>query len=111
MAVLVVSVTLAVSSRFANVLTDNERCTEEMVMTEINEPFRQTAEQAFGTGKELGRKALDAYEQAVQNFVGAEQRAAEAAPVDWVKATIGAHASFVHELNAAYLKAAREVLT
>jgi hypothetical protein len=79
-------------------------------MTEYNEQVQQTSEQVFGTGKELGRRALDAYEQAVNSFVEAEQRAAEAAPVDWVKATIGAHASFVHDLNAAYLKAAREVL-
>src|SRR5437879_4560372 len=42
------------------------------MMTEFNE----TATQAFGTGKELGRKALDVYEQAVDGFVQAEQQAA-----------------------------------
>jgi hypothetical protein len=75
-------------------------------MTEINE----TAEQAFGTGKELSRKALEVYEQAVDGFVQAEQQVAEAAPVDWVKTAVGAHATFIHEVNAAYLKAAREIL-
>lgn len=75
-------------------------------MTELNE----TATQAFGTGKELGRRALEMYEQAVDGFVQAEQQVAEAAPLDWVKTAVGAHATFVHEVNAAYLKAAREVL-
>ncbi|TMM33572.1 MAG: hypothetical protein E6F99_23795 [Actinobacteria bacterium] len=75
-------------------------------MTEFNE----TATQAFGTGKELGRKALDVYEQAVDGFVQAEQQAAEAAPVDWLKTAVSAHATFVQDLNAAYLKAARELL-
>ena len=75
-------------------------------MTEFNE----TATQAFGTGKELGRKALDVYEQAVDGLVQAEQQAAEAAPVDWLKTAVSAHATFVQDLNAAYLKAARELL-
>ena len=53
---------------------------------------------------------LDVYEQAVDGFVQAEQQAAEAAPVDWLKTAVSAHATFVQDLNAAYLKAARELL-
>jgi hypothetical protein len=79
-------------------------------MTDINEQVQKSTEQVFGTGKELGRKALDAYEQAINDVVEFEQRAAEAAPVDWMKTTLGAHATFVRDVNAAYVKAAREAL-
>jgi hypothetical protein len=71
---------------------------------------REFGDRAAGTTRELGKLALDAYEKAVASYVEFEQRAAEAAPVDWVKAAIGAHASFVQDINGAYVKAVREAL-
>jgi hypothetical protein len=54
---------------------------------------------------------VDAYEKAVSSVVEFEQKAAEAAPVEWVKTAVGAHASFLQDVNAAYVKAARVVLS
>jgi len=71
---------------------------------------RELTEQAVDSGRAFGRMALDTYEQAVNTYVEYEQRAAEAAPVEWVKTAIGAHAALVHDLNSAYVRAARSVL-
>jgi hypothetical protein len=71
---------------------------------------REFTEHAADSGRAFGKTALDTYEQAVNTFVEYEQRAAEVAPVDWVKSAISAHAAFVHDLNVAYVKAARSVL-
>jgi hypothetical protein len=72
---------------------------------------REFGERATGTGRAFGQLALDAYEQVMHTFLEFEHRAAEAAPVDWVGAAIGAHASFVEDLTSAYVKAARSVLS
>jgi hypothetical protein len=77
---------------------------------QATDQVRQFGERATGTGRALGQLALDTYEQAVSSFVELEQKAAEAAPVDWVKAAITAHASFVEDMNAAYVRAARAVI-
>ena len=71
---------------------------------------RELTAQAVDSGRAFGRMALDTYEQAVNTFVEYERKAAEAAPVEWVKTAVGAHASFVHDVNAAYVRAARSVL-
>jgi hypothetical protein len=75
------------------------------------EQVREFGERAAGTGKAFGQLALDTYEQAVNTIIEFEHKAAEAAPVDWVKTAIGAHASFVGDLSGAYVKAARSVLS
>src|SRR5918911_1035278 len=67
---------------------------------------RELTAQAVDSGRAFGRMALDTYEQAVNTFVEYERKAAEAAPVEWVKTAVGAHASFVHDVNAAYVRAA-----
>ncbi len=72
---------------------------------------REFSERATGTGRAFGQLALDAYEQAVRSFLDLEHKAAEAAPVDWVGAAIGAHASFVEDVTSAYVRAARSVLS
>jgi hypothetical protein len=77
---------------------------------DATDQVRQWGERATGTGRAFGQLALDSYEQAVASFVEFEQRAADAAPFDWAKAAIGAHASFIENLNAAYVRAARAVL-
>jgi hypothetical protein len=75
-----------------------------------SQQIREFGEQAAATGKNFGNMALDTYERAVASYVEFEQKAAEAAPVDWVKAAIDAHASFVKDVNEAYLKAVRGAL-
>jgi hypothetical protein len=84
-----------------NPLAAAERATEQV---------REFGERAAGAGRALGQLALDTYEQAVRSLVEFEQQAADAAPVEWMKAAIGAHASLVGDLNAAYLRAARSAL-
>jgi hypothetical protein len=74
------------------------------------EQVRQFGEQATETTRALSRQFVDAYERAVTSVVDVERAAAAAAPVDWVKTALGAHASFVADLNAAYVSAARSVL-
>jgi predicted DNA-binding WGR domain protein len=71
---------------------------------------RDFTDQAVSTGRAYGQLAVDSYEKALSSIVELEQRTAEAAPVDWVKTAVGAHASFVQELGTAYVKAARDVL-
>jgi hypothetical protein len=77
---------------------------------QATDQVREFGERATGTGRALGQMALDTYEQAVNTYVEFEHKAAEAAPFDWAKAAINAHASFTKELADAYVKAARTVL-
>jgi len=65
-----------------------------------------TAEQV----REYGKQAIGAYEQVVKSAVDFEKAAADAAPADWIKTAIGTHASFVAEVNAAYVGAVRSAL-
>ena len=60
--------------------------------------------------RELSQLALDTYARAVASVVEFEQKAAEAAPVEWIKTVIDAHAAFVKDVNDAYLKAVRVTL-
>jgi hypothetical protein len=76
----------------------------------VTEQVRQFGEQAAAAGRGFGRVALSSYEQAVANVVELERKAAEAAPVEWVKTAIDAHASFVTDINNAYVKAVRVAL-
>jgi len=74
------------------------------------EQVREFGERATESGRVFGRLYIEAYEQAVNNFVDFENKAAEVAPVDWMKTAIGAHASLVSDVNAAYVRAVRSVL-
>jgi hypothetical protein len=74
------------------------------------EQVREYGQRATQTGKEYGRQAIEAYERAVQSAVEFERAAADAAPADWIKTAIGAHASFVADVNAAYVGAFRSIL-
>jgi hypothetical protein len=76
----------------------------------VTEQFRQFGEQAAGTGRSYVQLALNTYEQAVKGLVDFERKAAEAAPVEWVKTAIDAHASLVSDLSTAYVKAVRVAL-
>ena len=72
---------------------------------------REYTERATETTRAFGRQAIDAYEQVVKSAVEFERAAADAAPADWIKTAIGAHAAFVADVNAAYLGAVRSVLS
>jgi hypothetical protein len=74
------------------------------------EQVREYGERATETSRAFGRQAIDVYEQIVKSAVDFERAAADAAPADWLKTTISAHASFVADVNAAYLGAVRSVL-
>jgi hypothetical protein len=75
------------------------------------EQVREYGERASETTKVFGRQAIDAYEQVVKSAVELEKAAVEAAPADWIKTAIGTHASFVADINAAYVGAARTLLS
>jgi hypothetical protein len=74
------------------------------------EQVREYGERATETSRVIGRQAIDAYERFVQSAVEFERTAADAAPTDWIKTAIGAHASFVADVNAAYVGAVRSLL-
>ncbi len=71
---------------------------------------REFGEQAAASGRSFTHLALDTYEQAMASVVEFEEKAAEAAPVDWAKSAIGAHAAFVKDIAEAYVRAARTAL-
>jgi hypothetical protein len=74
------------------------------------EQVREYGERATETTRAIGRQALEAYEQVVKSAVDFERAAADAAPADWIKTAIGAHATFVADVNAAYVGAVRSIL-
>ena len=75
------------------------------------EQIRQYGERTTESAKAVARQAVDAYEKAVKNAVEFERTAADAAPATWIKDAIGVHASFVADLNAAYVGAARSFVS
>ena len=75
------------------------------------EQVREYGERATESSKAFGRQAIDAYAQAVKSAVDFEKATADAAPADWIKTAIGAHASFVQDVNNAYVSAARTLLS
>ena len=78
--------------------------------TFASEQVREYGERATETTRAFGRQALEAYEQIVKSAVDFERAAADAAPADWIKTAISAHASFVADVNAAYAGAVRSIL-
>ena len=76
-----------------------------------SEQVREYGERATETTKVFGRQAIDAYAQVVKSAIEFEQAAADAAPADWIKTAIGTHAKFVSDVNAAYVGAARTLLS
>jgi hypothetical protein len=92
--------------------TTTEQATNETVNianTAIDQT-RRFGDQTADTNREFGRLMLNSYERAVNTFVELEKQAAEAVPVDWMRATISAHASFVGDLNRSYLRSMHSVL-
>src|SRR4051812_31235299 len=77
---------------------------------QATQQVREFGEQAAQASRGYADLALQTYEQGVATLVEFEQRAAEAAPADWMKTAIDAHAGFVRDVNDAYLKAVRGAL-
>jgi hypothetical protein len=73
--------------------------------------LQEFGERVVDSGRQVGRLVLDGYEQAVTSLVEFEKNAADAAPVEWIKEALNAHASLISDVNSAYLKIAREALS
>jgi hypothetical protein len=106
---------MRVSNRFAKVANNDIEGRKQTIMTNATfaagEQVREYGERASETSKVFGRQAIDAYEQVVKSAVEFEKAAADVAPADWIKTAVGAHASFVQDVNAAYVSAARTLLS
>ncbi|HEX9999948.1 MAG TPA: hypothetical protein VGB74_05815 [Actinoplanes sp.] len=74
------------------------------------EQIRESGERVTETARHFGRQSIDAYEQVVNSAVDFERATADAAPADWIKNAIGAHAKFVADVNAAYVGALRSIV-
>jgi len=60
-------------------------------------------------GRQIGALAINAYERGVANVVAFEKNAAKIAPGSW-KSSLTLSAELIEEVNAAYVKMARQAL-
>jgi len=60
-------------------------------------------------GQQVGALAINAYERSVANVVAFEKDAAKIAPTPW-KSALTLSAELIEEVNAAYVKTARQAL-
>lgn len=72
--------------------------------------IREMNERLIESSKSAGRVALDAYENALQSMLDFQTQIAGANQLDWVTALATAHAQYLKDIGAAYVKAARENL-
>jgi hypothetical protein len=84
--------------------------TESTVPNEAFAAATETIERATQQLREFSSLALDTYGQTIASMVEFEQKAAEAAPVEWIRTVLDAHATFVKDVTDAYVKAARVTL-
>jgi hypothetical protein len=84
--------------------------TESTVPNEAFAAATEATERATQQLRELSGLALDSYERTIASMVEFEHKAAEAAPVDWIKTVLDTHAAFVKDIADAYVKAARFAL-
>jgi hypothetical protein len=68
-----------------------------------------THPQARRIGRQVGALAINAYERGVANVVAFEKDAARIAPAPW-KSALTLSAELIEEVNAAYVKTARQAL-
>jgi hypothetical protein len=73
--------------------------------------IRELTERFIESAKSAGNQSLDAYEQSLRTLVEFQERAADASQLDWVSNIATAHAKFVQDVSAAYVSAARNMLT
>ena len=79
-------------------------------VTDAAQRIRELNEQILTAAKQAGGEALDAYEKALQSLVDFEQKAAGGTQLEWVAAVANAHAQFISQVSAAFLKAARTLV-
>jgi predicted RNA-binding Zn ribbon-like protein len=72
--------------------------------------IRELTERFIESAKTAGNQSLDAYEKSLRSLVEFQEQAAGASQLDWVSSIASAHARFVQDVSAAYVKAAREML-
>jgi TRAP-type C4-dicarboxylate transport system substrate-binding protein len=72
--------------------------------------LRDLNEKVLGSVKNAGLVALDAYEQAVNQLVAAEQKVGDESKVDGVSALVQAQVTLTRTMTTAYLDAARAIL-
>jgi hypothetical protein len=61
-------------------------------------------------GREVGTLAVNAYERSVANVVAFEKDAAKITPTPWVKSALTLSAELIEDVNAAYVKMARQAM-
>jgi hypothetical protein len=79
-------------------------------MEEASQRIRELTERFIEAAKKAGNLSLDTYEKSLQSLVDFEEQAAGASQLDWVQGIAQAHAKFVTDISAAYVKAARDML-
>jgi hypothetical protein len=84
--------------------------TESTVPNEAFAAATEATERATQQMREFSGLALDTYERTIASVVEFEQKAAEAAPVEWIKTALDTHATFVKDVTDAYVKAVRVAL-
>lgn len=72
--------------------------------------IREMNERLIETSKSAGRASLDAYEATLKSMVDFSKKSTGGSQLDWVSALATAHAQFIQDLSAAYIKATREAL-
>jgi hypothetical protein len=60
--------------------------------------------------KAAGSTALEAYEKALAELIGMEEKVADASQLEWVSAIAHMHTKVVRDISGAYTKATRELL-
>ena len=61
--------------------------------------------------KDAGSAALEAYEKALEELIGLEEKVAGASQLGWVSAIAQMHTKVVRDVSGAYTKATRELLS
>lgn len=73
--------------------------------------IREMNERLIESNRAAGRAALDAYEKALRSMVDFQERVARGGnQLDWISTLASAHAKFVEDISAAYVKAARDTV-
>jgi hypothetical protein len=78
----------------------------EAAMQRVQELGEQVAQQA----KQNGLAWVEAYEQMLENFLDLEEQAAKSSGAEWATTLATAHANFVRDTSAAFVKTVRQQL-
>jgi hypothetical protein len=73
--------------------------------------IREFNERLIDSSNAAGHTALKAYEETLSSFLDLEEKVAGATRMEWVSALAQTHAAFLRDVSAAYLQAARDLLS